>query len=397
MWGALPVIAGILLALWRPEWLAQFPFSELSTVVGAIALVAVLTAVLRQWDWWFWLAWVGGNYAFIQQGLQQPLADPDIMARYQALAVWLSVSGVLLALLPRPPLPTVRGFLVVALIGLLPQSLLLASIAGTLAIIEPNQWLLLPSMADWYAHSGLVLWTVLISGLWATALLYRKVESYRWSQWAAWLASMVFLFFIAQPYASAWMTLSILVGFLLALTQRLLSLAYIDELTQLPQRRALLNHLQRLGRRSAVAMLDVDHFKKFNDRHGHDVGDQVLKLLGSLLSKEKRCKAYRYGGEEFTLVFSHNKAERIAETLEDVRQQVADYPLVLRDQQRPEDKRQGKAERGKGSASKTLRITISLGCALRQPGEATEALLKRADQALYKSKKAGRNRVTLIS
>nr|WP_231702466.1 GGDEF domain-containing protein [Rheinheimera lutimaris] len=173
----------------------------------------------------------------------------------------------------------------------------------------------------------------------------------------------------------------------------MLQLAYIDELTQLPQRRALLSHLSRLGRRSALVMLDVDHFKKFNDTWGHDVGDQVLKLLGSVLGSERGVKAYRYGGEEFTLVFSHNNKDNLAEKLEQVRAAVADYPLVIRQQTRPKDSSEGKQQRGKDAGSKTVHITISLGCAIRQSGESTTALLKRADEALYSAKKAGRNQV----
>ncbi|MCC5825534.1 GGDEF domain-containing protein, partial [Alkalimonas sp.] len=183
----------------------------------------------------------------------------------------------------------------------------------------------------------------------------------------------------------------------------MLQLAYIDELTQLPQRRALMGHLNRLGKKSAVTMLDVDHFKKFNDTYGHDVGDQVLRLLGAILAKQRGMTAYRYGGEEFTLVFHHANPKKLKEQLEQVRQQVADYPLVVRQAGRPKDSDTGKKQRSSGSkrggngGSKTVQITISLGCAIRLTGEKPEPLLKRADEALYKAKKKGRNCVVLAA
>ena len=178
---------------------------------------------------------------------------------------------------------------------------------------------------------------------------------------------------------------------LLTLAFQMLHLAYIDELTQLPQRRALMSHLNRLGRKSAVCMLDVDHFKKFNDTYGHDVGDQVLKLLGSILGKVKGLTAYRYGGEEFTLVFNHNNADTLEEKLEEVRLAVAEYPLVIRKPDRPSKTDTGKSQRGSGTGEKVVNVTISLGCCIKQKGETPMQLLKRADEALYAAKKAGRN------
>lgn len=81
-------------------------------------------------------------------------------------------------------------------------------------------------------------------------------------------------------------------------------MAFRDELTGLPGRRALNERLQRLGRTYVIAMAGVDHFKRFHDTHGHDVGDQVLRLVASQLRQiGGGGKAYRYGGEELTLVF----------------------------------------------------------------------------------------------
>lgn len=169
-------------------------------------------------------------------------------------------------------------------------------------------------------------------------------------------------------------------------------LAYRDELTGLASRRALYNLVLSLGRKYSVAMLDIDHFKKFNDTYGHDVGDQVLKLVASKISQVRGGgKAFRYGGEEFTIVFSRKDTSSILHFLEEVREIIEDYDITLRNEQR---KQQTKAKRGKAqSQSKTVNVTISIGVSEHQHGETFEQTLKKADQALYRAKKKGRNQV----
>jgi len=100
-------------------------------------------------------------------------------------------------------------------------------------------------------------------------------------------------------------------------------MAYHDGLTGLPARRALHEALLRAGRRYTVAMVDVDHFKQFNDRYGHDVGDQVLRMVGAALAQVSGGgKAFRYGGEEFALVFSGRTVDECAPHLEELRRTV---------------------------------------------------------------------------
>ncbi|WP_421869203.1 diguanylate cyclase [Motiliproteus sp.] len=178
---------------------------------------------------------------------------------------------------------------------------------------------------------------------------------------------------------------------LFALLRHSHGLAYLDELTGLPGRRALNEHLKRLGRHYCLAMLDVDHFKKFNDRYGHDVGDQVLRLVAAKLSKVRLGKAYRYGGEEFCVVFPGRDLEQTLAPLEEIRQTIEQARMKLRDQDRPKSNRKGKQRRGKGSPKgDSVSVTISIGVA---QNEAKSDCLKAADKALYRAKSAGRNRV----
>jgi diguanylate cyclase (GGDEF)-like protein len=178
-----------------------------------------------------------------------------------------------------------------------------------------------------------------------------------------------------------------------AVSHEAYQMAFRDELTGLPGRRALNERMQRLGRNYVIAMTDVDHFKKFNDTHGHDVGDQVLRLVASRLSKVTGGgRAYRYGGEEFALVFAGKTAEECVPHVEAVREMIANYTMHLRDQNsRPQDDSTGRQRRS-GSASGTVSVTISIGVAERLVDHRNpEEVLKSADQALYSAKGAGRN------
>ena len=169
-------------------------------------------------------------------------------------------------------------------------------------------------------------------------------------------------------------------------------LAYKDELTQLPSRRALKQQLASLGKTYSLAMVDVDHFKKLNDNHGHDIGDEVLKMLAAHLQRvEGGGKAFRYGGEEFTIVFPGKDIGSATLYLETLRNNIASKPFIVRNKQRPKDK---PSQNTKSDNTKKLNVTVSIGVAEKQAKHSsTRDIMKSADDALYKAKKKGRNRV----
>lgn len=177
-------------------------------------------------------------------------------------------------------------------------------------------------------------------------------------------------------------------------------LAFADELTGLPSRRALQEKLPALGPRCAFAMVDVDHFKKFNDTHGHDIGDQVLKLVAARLAEVGGGgEAYRYGGEEFCVVFEEGTAADALPHLEAIRASVEGYRMAVRSEARPRDPESGSRLRGAGDAEdrsqKLLSVTVSIGVAEpTDPDTKPMAAIKMADEALYRAKSAGRNRVS---
>ncbi|AMV71356.1 diguanylate cyclase [Desulfuromonas sp. DDH964] len=169
------------------------------------------------------------------------------------------------------------------------------------------------------------------------------------------------------------------------------SMAFRDELTGLPARRSLNEALLRVGRRYTLAMVDVDHFKKVNDRYGHDVGDQVLKMVAARLARVKGGgRAFRYGGEEFTVLFPGKDAATALPHLEALHQAIAAAGFTLRDAARPAKRPQQPPAR---TGSQRLSVTASIGVAERQPGQHPEQVIKAADQALYKAKQTGRNRI----
>lgn len=168
-------------------------------------------------------------------------------------------------------------------------------------------------------------------------------------------------------------------------------LAYRDELTGLPGRRALMTEMGKLGGRWCVAMLDVDHFKKFNDTYGHDVGDQVLQMVAARVARVGGGgTGFRYGGEEFTVLFPGRSADGAHEHLEALRAAIEAAGFKLRAKDRPKGKPAGRA---KAKAAKTVSVTVSIGAADQDAAPSPDAALKVADANLYKAKKAGRNRL----
>jgi diguanylate cyclase (GGDEF)-like protein len=176
------------------------------------------------------------------------------------------------------------------------------------------------------------------------------------------------------------------------------AMAYKDDLTGLPGRRALGRDLDGLGSLYTTAMVDVDHFKIFNDLHGHDVGDQVLRMVAAQLGKAPGGgRAYRYGGEEFTILFSGKAREEALPHLDQTRRDVEAATFTLRNKRRPRKKPVDAGSWNFANARKPslLSVTVSIGVADSTGSDLEpEAVLMKADRALYRAKKAGRNRVS---
>lgn len=176
---------------------------------------------------------------------------------------------------------------------------------------------------------------------------------------------------------------------IVALIETSYAMAYLDELTQLPSRRSLNEALLKLGDSYSIAMLDVDHFKKFNDSYGHESGDQALRLVASRLSHiTGGGKAYRYGGEEFAIVFPNKPSEEVFVYLDRMRRVIEQSVFTVRGNDR---RKKGNSGVGRGSKKQT-NVTVSIGLASTNGDKlAPTEILRMADQALYKAKAKGRN------
>ncbi len=170
-------------------------------------------------------------------------------------------------------------------------------------------------------------------------------------------------------------------------------LAFVDGLTDLPGRRAFDEALRGLGGTYTLAMIDIDHFKKFNDRYGHEAGDQALRMLGGCLrTTGGKAKVFRYGGEEFAVVFPSLGISEAKTYLEELRQHIADRRFSIRSPSRPKKRPNQPKKPAREPAQ--ARLTVSIGAAgpsSRRPE--SHDVLRAADRALYRAKRAGRNRI----
>jgi len=208
-----------------------------------------------------------------------------------------------------------------------------------------------------------------------------------------WLVGFVVFVDFASAEVSSFGFSGLLLALFILFQQSNYQVTYMDALTGIPSRRSMEDYLPTLGKRYAIAMLDVDHFKKFNDTYGHDVGDQVLKMVASRINQVAGGgKAFRYGGEEFMVIFNRSDANACYVYLEAVRESIQHYQMTLRGDDRDLDKTKGKEKRGdKNAGLKTISVTISIGIANASTCLSTKEVVKLADENLYKAKQTGRN------
>lgn len=187
-------------------------------------------------------------------------------------------------------------------------------------------------------------------------------------------------------------------------------LAYHDELTSLPSRRAFNDVIANLQVPYSIAMVNIDHFKRCNDTYGHDTGDQVLQLVASRLAAVTGGgQSFRCGGEEFAIVFRGRATGDVVDHLERLRSRIEASSFLMRSgpdrrhTPRGPDRRnlKGRANTGhvirrltNAPSSKQISVTVSIGVATGAEADAVpETVIQAADKALYRAKAAGRNRI----
>jgi diguanylate cyclase (GGDEF)-like protein len=327
------------------------------------------------------------NFVVLALGRERGLAIPAITPRL----VLLFLESVFVAILCRPGETTSPLFLHIAILS---RSLF--------------HWTKIPQLA-------LLAFAMAFAVLLVRLLLYRKAleSGLLWSLAATFLGLQAnALDRIAIAY---WATAGLLL--VASIIENTYVLAYHDELTSLPARRAFNEALLRLDAPYSIAVVDIDRFKSFNDTYGHDTGDQVLGMVASRLARVSGGgQAFRVGGEEFSILFAGKSMTEVVPHLDSLRAHIEESRFRVRTTperrsaprgagRRIQDKKttgRRKTTRPRNLPAETslggLSVTVSIGVA--EPGPKTrevEQVIQEADKALYRAKKAGRNRVETAS
>jgi diguanylate cyclase (GGDEF)-like protein len=317
------------------------------------------------------------------------LADAPSETGRAALAILLPVTLAMLSLLPERP---INRPLILSLLGVVVvQSWLVAAIGGAQPSILGGGRI--DRIGEILTSPDLARLVFLIAGAFialAYAARHSTFEgSLLWVTAAAALALLAWKGSHAATLAFAAAQLVLLIG----LVEDSYRLAYHDELTGLPGRRALEEALRALDGDYTIAMVDVDHFKRFNDRYGHAAGDQALRMVATELQKVGGGgRAYRYGGEEFAILFPGTTPADASGALDTICRAIANRRFALRSPDRPRKKPD--PPRKSSQPPRLISVSVSIGFAgpSARSGD-SNAVLRAADRALYRAKNKGRNRV----
>ncbi len=356
-------------------------------IIFAVALI--LSAVFRRSR--LFLASLVIALAYTGLVWLSPLLSPQAQrVLFDSIALLLPLNLVAFSWLKDRGIASPAGERRLALIGL---QVLVVAILMRPRFADPASylgWQILPRyFSDWSGMAQPALIAVLLAVLAIAVSLgrrYRAVEnSLLWS-----LISVVMALRAGSGSALAAMYFGC-AGLLMAIAVLEVSyrMAYHDELTGLPSRRALNEALLGLGDSYTIAMLDVDHFKRFNDTYGHDAGDQALQMVASKLAHVAGGgKAYRYGGEEFAVLFPGTPANEAFTYLDRLRRLIEQSPFVVRKHDRRKTKRVKTSRKSRAETN----VTVSVGIASsHRSGFTVEQIMRAADQALYRAKARGRN------
>jgi diguanylate cyclase (GGDEF)-like protein len=381
--GGLPVLAAWLVGL-SGLAIAHRPITDV--------LAEVLAVLLLVLGWRFRrgrLVVAAVALALANFLVRGPLADAPSEAGLAALAILLPVTLAILSLLPERP---INRPLILVLFGvIIVQSWLVAEIGG--AQPSTGDGGLIADISELLTSPDLARLVFLIAGAFIALAYAARHSTFEGSLLWVTAASALALLAWKGPHAATLALTAAQLVLLIGLVEDSYRLAYHDELTGLPGRRALEEALRSLNGNYVIAMVDVDHFKKFNDRHGHAAGDQALRMVATELQNVGGGgRAYRYGGEEFTILFPGTTSGEASKYLETIRTAIADRRFAIRSSDRPRKKPE--TPRKPTRPPQLISVSVSIGFA--GPSARTTdstAVLRAADRALYRAKNKGRNRV----
>jgi len=392
--------------LWIPPFFAALSAAQQAMLVELPTLLFLLVIILshffKQGRSGFAALLMLVAYNVIQQRLQTPLAMGSTLFEFYFLALVLPINLVLLLFLPERSLFSFKAlsYHVILILQaaafywfIQPEQLFL--VTHILTVIEP--WLLV--MGGFSVLPSILLGLLVGAVLTAAIVMLFREESSDQALLSTLLACTLTVIEFDKQWISVCMFLISAILLLLSILKRSHEQAFIDDLTRIPGRRALNIDLAHLSGKYSIAMLDIDHFKQFNDTYGHDTGDMVLKMVASQLETVRgRGKVYRYGGEEFTILFKGKSASDCIGYLNEIRVLIADYPFQIRQpvgRRVPHDEDpQHIDNESVEEIEKVVRVAISIGVAQgRKSTTSPEDVIKEADKLLYKAKESGRNQV----
>jgi diguanylate cyclase (GGDEF)-like protein len=318
-----------------------------------------------------------------------PLADAPSEAGLAALAILLPVTLAVLSLLPERPIN--RPLILILLGVVIVQGWLVAEIGRAQPSIGDSG--LIANISELLTSPDLARLVFLIAGAFIALAYAARHSTFEGSLLWVTAASALALLAWKGPHPATLALTAAQLVLLIGLVEDSYRLAYYDELTGLPGRRALEEALRTLNGNYAIGMVDVDHFKRFNDRHGHAAGDQALRMVAAELQNVGGGgRAYRYGGEEFAILFPGTTPAEASGPLKTICAAIADRRFAIRSPDRPRKKPD--PPRKPSRPPRLISVSVSIGFA--GPTARTtdsNAVLRAADRALYRAKNNGRNRV----
>jgi diguanylate cyclase (GGDEF)-like protein len=336
------------------------------------------------------MAWV------VSTRLAPGFADPRGLVLYSLLSLFVPLTGLVLVLAPEHGLRSNSGHWLLLLIP--------AQVVAGWVVMRYAVGAAAALVLDWMPPRVHESWALSMpaSVLFAAALVIAlwRLLRHGSEDLAALTAWLIFALAVLAAYDEPGFAPVALAASMIPAAASLVrsshELAYYDQLTGILGRRALDERLDALGRNFTIAMLDVDHFKQFNDTYGHETGDDVLKMVAAQIARVGGGgTAYRYGGEEFSIVFPGRGLRESLPFLEEVRRNVEAYQLVLRDHKsRNVPKKVAEERRGRRRLprNETVSVTISIGVAEANKHHSTpQEVIEAADKALYRAKQKGRN------
>ncbi|PSU33976.1 sensor domain-containing diguanylate cyclase [Photobacterium lutimaris] len=326
------------------------------------------------------------SYYIIQTWLQSPLSIQSTKLTYTLLSLLLPLNLLIIHRLPERRLLTRSGilFLFIIFAQFICSSVAISYLSAfDLSMVWQKYLIGFPLIS----RLPVAIILLFIASITLHAMLiFKRNQPHDHALFISTLFSAITLTFFQFPMISS---VAYTVCSLLLLTNLINcshELAYIDQLTGIPGRRSLDTEMKYLGGTYSIAMIDIDHFKKFNDTYGHKTGDDVLRLVASIIAKEANlAKVYRYGGEEFTIIFKGKAQADCMRLLEQIRKGISAYPLKILAHQNNETT--------KDAQTISTNITVSIGLSGNHNIDNPHSVLKAADKALYRAKSNGRNQV----